>query len=56
LFDLGLSQPKVVLLYDAIAAFFGLLAVALPSAQTKFIALLVTVVVVAFALDRLSRR
>lgn len=56
LFDLGLSQPRVVLLYYAVAGFFGLLAVALPSAQMKFAALLVTVVVVGLLLDRLSRR
>ena len=56
LFDLGLSQTRVVVLYYAVAALFGLLAVGLPSAQTKFIALLVTVVVVAIVLDRLSSR
>jgi UDP-GlcNAc:undecaprenyl-phosphate GlcNAc-1-phosphate transferase len=56
LFDLGMSQPRVVWLYYAIAGFFGLLAVALPSAQTKFIALLATVVVVGVILERLSRR
>jgi UDP-GlcNAc:undecaprenyl-phosphate/decaprenyl-phosphate GlcNAc-1-phosphate transferase len=56
LFDLGLSQQRVVLVYDAVAALFGLLAVALPSAQTKFIALLVTVVAVGIILDRLSKK
>lgn len=56
LFDLGLSQTRVVLLYYAVAAVFGLLAVALPSAQTKFVALLITVVAVGVLLERLSRR
>jgi UDP-GlcNAc:undecaprenyl-phosphate GlcNAc-1-phosphate transferase len=56
LFDIGLSQPRVVMLYWAVAGFFGLLAVTLPSAQTKFLALLATVVVVFVILDRLSRR
>jgi UDP-GlcNAc:undecaprenyl-phosphate GlcNAc-1-phosphate transferase len=56
LFDLGLSQPRVVLLYYAVAGFFGLLAVALPSAQTKFAALVVTVIVVGIILDRLSNQ
>jgi UDP-GlcNAc:undecaprenyl-phosphate/decaprenyl-phosphate GlcNAc-1-phosphate transferase len=56
LFDLGMSQPRVVVLYYAVAAFFGLLAVALPTAQAKFIALLLTVIVVVIILDRLSTR
>ena len=56
LFDLGLSQQRVVLLFYAVAGFFGLLAVALPSAQTKFAALLLTVVAVGVLLERLSRR
>ncbi len=56
LFDLGLSQPRVVLLYYVVAGFFGLLAVALPSAQTKFAALLLTVIAVIVLLERLSRR
>jgi hypothetical protein len=46
----------VVVLYYAVAAFFGLLAVALPTAQTKFVALLLTVIVVVVILDRLSAR
>ncbi len=54
LFDLGLSQPRVVLLYYGLAAFFGLLAVALPSAQTKFLALVVAVVVIVGVLGKLS--
>lgn len=56
LFDLGLSQPQVVVLYYVVAALFGLLAVALPSAQTKFVALLLTVIAVGVLLERLSRR
>ena len=55
LFDLGLSQTRVVWLYYAVAAFFGLLAVALPNVQTKFAALVVTVIVVGILLYRLSR-
>jgi UDP-GlcNAc:undecaprenyl-phosphate GlcNAc-1-phosphate transferase len=56
LFDLGMGQRRVVLLYYAVAGFFGLLAVALPTAQTKFVALVLTVVVVVILLDRLSIR
>ncbi len=55
LFDLGLSQTRVVILYYAVAAFFGLLAVALPNVQTKFAALVVTVIIVGVFLYRLSR-
>jgi len=54
LFDMGLSQQRVVLLYYAVAGLFGLLAVALPNAQTKFVALLLTVVAVFVILYRLS--
>lgn len=56
LFDLGLSQPRVVLLYYALAAFFGLLAVALPTAQLKLAALIAAVVALVIVLDRLSAR
>ena len=56
LFDLGLSQTRVVYLYYSVAAFFGLLAVALPNVQTKFVALVLTVIVVGILLYRLSRQ
>lgn len=56
LFDLGLTQPRVVMMYYGVAIFFGLLAVALPSAQTKFVALAATVLAVLVILYRLSRR
>jgi UDP-GlcNAc:undecaprenyl-phosphate GlcNAc-1-phosphate transferase len=56
LYDLGLSKTRVVYLYYVVAAFFGLLAVALPNVQTKFVALIVTVIVVGVFLYRLSRQ
>ena len=52
----GLSLPRGGLLYYALAAFFGRLAVPPPIAQPKFLALIVAVIAIIVILDRLSRR
>lgn len=58
LFDLGLSQPKVVLIYYALAIVFGALALGLPSGLEKLVALGgmgVLAVAVLIVLDRRAR-
>ncbi len=58
LFDLGLSQPKVVALYYAVSALFGALAIALPTGLEKLVALgglVLLLVAVLIALDRRGR-
>jgi UDP-GlcNAc:undecaprenyl-phosphate GlcNAc-1-phosphate transferase len=59
LFDLGLSQPRVVALYYAVSITFGALAIGLPSGLEKLVALgglVLFLVVIIIALDRLPRR
>lgn len=58
LFDLGLSQPRVVALYYGLSIIFGALAVGLPSGVEKLIALgglVLLLVVVVVALGRRER-
>jgi len=54
LFDLGLSQRRVVLLYYAVSAFFGLLAVGLRTPQEKLVALVITMIVLIIILLRIG--
>lgn len=59
LFDLGLSQPRVVALYYAVSITFGALAIGLPSGLEKLVALaglVLLLVVIIIALDRLPRQ
>ncbi len=59
LFDLGLSQPRVVALYYAVSITFGALAIGLPSGLEKLMALgglVILLVVIVIALDRLPRQ
>lgn len=56
LFDLGLSQPRVVALYYALSLVFGALALGLPSGLEKLAALAGVVLVLGILLLLLARR